>query len=191
MRSLPEDPDLDAAEDLLDAALNPWTCFPAAPRGARARRKRNAWKTVSNLVFYAALTAIALGAVLPGSGGGGTGVPGFPLRWAADHRMAALILLNLVILASIALRVLLGERATGDRRERVQQPQKGCGHIKAKDPKNKGTQKQRNTKAKDRKGKGTPGTGRSTASLPGERHPPASSPGKAGGGNAAADPGSL
>jgi len=46
---------------------------------------------------------------------------GFTLRWVSDNIKYVFILFILVILISIALRVLLGERG-------VQQPVKGCGH---------------------------------------------------------------
>jgi len=79
-RCLLDDPDLDAAEDLLEAAV-PTDGFalrnaPDAPRVAQAQTLpekpgSNLWRSVSNIAFYAALAAIVIGAVLFGGKSGG------------------------------------------------------------------------------------------------------------------------
>jgi len=53
---------------------------------------------------------------------------GFALRYIADNIKVVFIIFILVILLSIALRVLLG----GEDKQRVRQPEEGCGHITKK-----------------------------------------------------------
>jgi len=69
-----DDPDLDAAEDLLEAAVPTkkyiWSCGPAETQ-ALTNRGSSIWKSISNMAFYAALIAIVIGAVIFGGKSGG------------------------------------------------------------------------------------------------------------------------
>jgi len=107
VRALIYDPDLDAAEDLLEAAVPTpqyiWSSGPAQPQPARASKSRerpghNPWKSVSNIAFIAALAAIVIGAAVFG---GRSGASALFLGFS-----------YLLALISIALRVFLGERKT-------------------------------------------------------------------------------
>jgi len=226
MRELADDPYLYVAEDILDAALPSAAYAPPARQPVRkpTAAKRSLWKSVSNIIFYAALAAIALCAVIFGSQStGGTrfryqyfevlspsmqsvipkgslvitkktppdqikagdiitylrsdeqnithqvievipnfdgmgtlgfrtkgtenaqpdpdivgaanviGVVkahvkelGFALHYISDNIKYLFVAFLIIILISIAIQFLLGER----KKTRVHQPQKGCGHIK-------------------------------------------------------------
>lgn len=103
MKELMDDPELEAAEDLLDSIVPSsryvWSNEPPplvlqnVPRADTPRR--NVWKIVSDIAFCAALIAIAIGAVVFG-GVSGQNVLLFGLSY-------------LVILVSIALRIFLVE----------------------------------------------------------------------------------
>jgi hypothetical protein len=102
IRGLLDDPDLDAAEDLLEGAVPTrefiWSVGPAAQkaRPRAGREKRGAWKWVCDIAFCAALAAIVIGAVCFGGGSGA--------------RMLVVGASYLAALVSVTLRVLLGGR---------------------------------------------------------------------------------
>ena len=79
MRELIGSPDLEDAEDLLEAAVPSdgfaWRRSPAAPQfkqeASREKPTGNIWRSVSNIAFYAALAVIVIGAVILGGRSGG------------------------------------------------------------------------------------------------------------------------
>jgi len=79
IRELLDDPNLEAAADLLEAAMPAGvrvrTDGPAMPEIAREASQEkpggNIWRFVSNIAFYAALVAIVIGAVVFGGQSGG------------------------------------------------------------------------------------------------------------------------
>ena len=101
MYDLVDDPDLEAAEDLL-AAVAPSPAYirqymrlagevPVAAEEA-AENKTNAWKVLSNAVFYLALAAIVLGAVVfSGKANGGTAIFGFQYAEVLTDSMQSVI----------------------------------------------------------------------------------------------------
>ena len=68
MRELIDDPDLEAAADLL--AWMPEAALPAIPRVMPAK-PANLWRTISNIIFYGALLLIVMGTVVLGGKSGG------------------------------------------------------------------------------------------------------------------------
>jgi len=78
IRELLDDPDLEAAADLLEAAVpaggRVWPVGPAMPIAHEASQEKpgsNLWRSVSNIAFYAALAAIVIAAVVFGGKSGG------------------------------------------------------------------------------------------------------------------------
>lgn len=82
MRELINSPDLDGAADLLDDLSLPAFDTPEPPVAAQPalealqitseRRRGSLWASISNIVFYAALIAIVMGAVLIGGKNNGS-----------------------------------------------------------------------------------------------------------------------
>ena len=70
LRALIDDPDLDLAEDIIDAAMPAYAPVTRRSPGPPARElpapKPGLWKSISNIVFYVALAAIVVGAIIVG-----------------------------------------------------------------------------------------------------------------------------
>jgi len=118
IEDLLDDPDLEAAEDLLEAAVPTkkyvWSCGPAETQAPANREepKSAIWRSISNMAFYAALVAIVVGAVVfGGKAGGRTQFFGFSYYEVLTGSMESMIPRGSLV---VARQVPSGQIKTGD-----------------------------------------------------------------------------